>query len=299
MDLIDLLRKLIDKLDIICASIGLILLLVLIPVLMVKEFHHIYLVAVSIGVACVIAYLALHNKLKLSDWFNLKSNWQVAFFLTLICLFGLYQIWYVNIQFPNSIIGLDPWSHSRVTTQEIDVAISSEPNNYGIVHLSPLLLGGYFSLMHIYLNSMIDLFGLSYKWTSLIFWGSLQTIGNIIFVYLIGKELLNKSVGLLAAFLVSCASWVVLFGQWDIPNGIGATLSLAVAYLFIVSYKTNRQWVAWLSLLLLPVAFFTHILVAIWVGGTIICLSVGMFVLDLVNRDSVEMIWLKRKNKIS
>jgi hypothetical protein len=281
-------KKLIGKLDIICASIGLILLLALIPVLMAKGFHHIYLVAVGIGIICVIVYLTLHNKLQPSDWFNIKSDWQVAFFLTLICLFGLYNIWYVNIQFPNSIIGLDPWTHSRVTTQEIDVALSSAPNDFGIVHLSPLLLGGYFSLMHIYLNSMIDLFGLSYKWTSLIFWGSLQTVGNIIFVYLVGKELLNKSVGLLAAFLVSCASCVVFFGQWDIPNGIGATLSLAIAYLFIVSYKSDKQWIAWLSLILLPVAFFTHILVAIWVGGTIICLSVGTLILDFADKRVIK-----------
>jgi hypothetical protein len=272
------LQKILRNLDLIVAVFGIITLLALIPILLLQNIHRIYLVAITIGIICISVYLLYGKKLIVKTW-GIKNSWAI---LLVICIVGLSQLWIVNLQFPNSLIGLDPWTHMRATTQELEIALNPAPNTYDIGHLNWSTIGGYFSLMHLYLKSMMDIFGLNYKWTSLIFWGSLQTIGTIVFVYLNGKGLVNKSVGLLAAFLVSIASWVVYFSEWCIPNGIGATLSLIVAYLFIKSYKTNKHWLAWLSLIFIPIAVFTHILVVVWIVGTMLCMCLIPILLDCI-----------------
>ncbi len=275
-----MLKKILSKLDIIVCCLFLVGLFLLFPILINLKQHPIYFIAVGIGLACVLFYLVYGKRLNVVN--SEVRNWKVILILALICVVGLSQIWYVNLQFPSSLIGIDVWTHQRIVNQELALSLSPDTNIYGISHLSLPILGGYFSLMHLYLKSMIDMFGLSYKWTSLIFWGSLQTIGNIVFTYFIGKELINKKVGLLAAFMISIAGWVVFFEEWNIPNSVGALFCLIVAYLFIKSYRVNKYWVAWLSLPILVISFFTHILVAIWVLGTIVCLSVCTLAIDCI-----------------
>jgi hypothetical protein len=275
-----MLKAILNKLDIIVCTLLLFGIVCLFPILINLKQHPIYFIAVGIGFVCVLFYLIYAKRLNIIN--TEIRNWKAYSVLVLICIVGLSQIWYVNLQFPSSLIGIDVWTHQRIVNQELEISLNPEPNIYAIAHLNLSILGGYFSLMHLYLKSMMDIFWLNYKWTSLIFWGSLNTIGNIVFTYLIGKELVNRKVGLLAAFMISIAGWVVYFEEWNIPNSIGALFCLIVAYLFIKSYKVNKHWIVWLSLPILIIAFFTHALVSVWVIGTIVCLSVCTLVIDYI-----------------
>lgn len=267
-------QKLLNNLDTIAALCGFIVLLCAAFLVYSKGLHDIYLIAILVGIICVAFYFTYGYKMQINEIQLFNKNWQVWLWLSIICFVGLSQLWYVNLKFPNSLIGLDPWTHARITTQEIDIALLPQPNQYNIQPFDISTIGGYFNLMHLYLRGAMIVTGLSYKWASLIFWGSLQTIGTIVLTYLIGKELIGKGVGILAAFLVSIAGWVVFFNEWNIPNSSGAILCLVTAYLMLRSYKTSKGWFMWLSLIPLALAILTHIVAATWVVGVILCLGV-------------------------
>lgn len=274
------LKRLILKLDVIFARLGIFVILVIIPYLIISRCHYAYYIALFIGFICIGCYLIFKKKL-----FVLINESKVDYWILGIAfIMGLSQVWIVNLMFPNSLIGLDTWTHMRITTQELDIALSGNSNSYGINQLTPATIGGYFTVMHLYLKSMMDIFGLNYKWTSLIFVGSVQLVGIIVFVYLIGKELISRQVGSIASLLVANASWVIYFTEWVIPNGIGALFSLITAYLFIKAYKTNRYDLVWYSLILVVISLLLHIMVALWVVGTMICICLITENLDMLNK---------------
>lgn len=304
-----------DRLDLYGAGAGLIALGSLILVLIAKHYNPIYIVAFGFGILAIALYLIFRNRLRLlskaegvlplgnhqylymalgcygaalvvfvgrADQYVkptayyifiaasvafavlavLKERTPAWWVVGLAVAIGLTHIWTENMMFP-SVLGLDPWAHEYVT--ENLTSIPPIPD-----------MGGGISLMHVLLKGIM-LTGLSYKMASLIFWGSLQTVGIIVLIFLIGRQLISKEVGLIGALLVSSANWVIFFGEWIIPNGMGATLSLLVAYLFIKAHKSNKPWLASLSLIVLGVAFLTHLIASAWVFGTIICMSLAYF----------------------
>ena len=320
-----------NKLDIIIAISSIIIGISILLIMIVKAFNPLYFVAVGIGIACIALYLALRKSLRIDTaltyserslyltvvfyvlavfaflirsnqyekplsyyvlitlavvsllWGVLKGKYRVSFVIVASVLIGLTHIWTEHLMFANSLIGIDPWQHMRTTVQG--------PEGVQFDNFALTIVGGSFSLMHIYLKGIIDITGLDYKWASLIFVGSLQTVGNIVLVYLIGKELLNRKVGLVAAIMVANANWVIFFGEWIIPNGIGATLSLIVAFLFIKAYRTKRYWIALISVVCLPIALLTHVIVAVWVGGTIICMSIMTVIFDISQSKKVNVFY--------
>lgn len=295
------------RLDLYLAILGIVALVAVAPIFIVKHFNLIYVVAEGFGLAGIVGYLLIRNKpsvkQSVGDWgfpaiaavmcyvfavvafvarpeqyvkpityyifialsiafacFSVlkykKATWVV---LGLAIAIGLTHIWTENMMFP-SLLGLDVWEHKYITENVFSVP-------------SILDFGGGYSLMHVFLRGTMDVTGLSYKISSLLFWGSLQTAGTIVLVYLIGREWFSKEVGLIGALMVSCANWVIFFGEWVIPNGMGVTFSLLVAYLFIKAYKSNKLWIASLSVIVIPVALLTHLIASIWVVGTILCMS--------------------------
>lgn len=299
------------EVDVLCAIAGIVALVSIAPFFIWRHFNPIYLVAEGVGIAGILSYLAWFRKpheSKIRDagkyeWiyaaavcyilalvvFVTRSQQYVKpigyyIFIALLVSFtilavlkqkasafvvlglaiaiGLTHIWTENMMFP-SILGLDPWTHQYVTQN-----LTSTP--------SILDMGGGVTLMHVLLKGVM-LTGMSYKIASLIFWGSVQTVGIIVLIYLIGRELVSKEVGLIGALMVSCANWVIFFGEWVIPNGMGVAMSLLVAYLFVKAHKTNKPWLASLSLVVLGVAFLTHLIASAWVAGTIICMSIAYF----------------------
>ncbi len=201
---------------------------------------------------------------------KMRNRASVYLLLGMACTMVLTHIWTENMIFP-SVLGLDPWTHMETTTYYIAASGTN-----GIPPLIMKNMGGGYSLMHVWLNWIMNFVHIDYKVASLIFWSGVQTVGNVILVYLIGKELVSRKVGLIASLLVANANWVIFFGEWVIPNGIGATLVLGVALLFIKAYKLRKYWVALPSLVVLVVAFFIHPMVSAWVFGAIICFSIPL-----------------------
>jgi len=304
--------KLLRYPDIVAAVAGLVVMATSSVILVCKEFHPVYLVAVGVGLGSIGLYLILRRRetregdlgndrtvswifiagsllLCLSAWlaFVLRSEQYIkptayyvlmacatslAFYgvlksegkiqpwivVGIACIIGLSHIWTEHLLFPGSLIGLDPWIHQAIT--------AGQP--------SFLSIGSGYSLMHIYLKSVMGLLDISYKWASLIFVGSFQTAGIVLFTFLIGRILWNTKVGCVAGLMAASANWVVFFGGWIIPNATGATYGLVVAYLVLKMSKGSTKWLLVPIALIVLTAYATHLIAAVWVLGTFACLWV-------------------------
>lgn len=297
------------NLDRYAAVAGYILIIASIVVLKAKDFHPIYMVAAVIGLLAITVYLLCRDRqeAKLSNgygWFGIfvalsylvialvtflirpdqyekplpyyifvavavgilfylsvyeSKKVRIYTILVLACGIGLMHIWTETLMF-SGLIGIDPWTHMRIATEELGNVKDWRE------------IGGYYSAMHFYLKWVMDLTGLDYRMAALIFVGSVQMVGNIVLSFLLGKELFNIKVGVVAALMLSCANWNITFGEWIIPNGIGATFAMATAYLMIKQYK--HHWTIFIIGAILVVSYFTHMIVMVWVTGTIICFTV-------------------------
>jgi hypothetical protein len=299
-----------NKLDRYAAVAGYIILIIAAIILKLKDFHPIYLVAVAIGLIAVTVYMLLRHKL--DDYsFSDSVGWLgiviascyiitagalyicraeqytkplgyyiliaiaagILFFsamfsdkkrhlypiLGLACVIGLMHIWTESMMF-SGLIGIDPWTHMRIVTEEL-----GDVKNW-------TYLGGYYSIIHYYLRWIMDVTGLDYRMSALIFLGSVQMVGNIVFSLLIGKELFSIKIGVVAALMLSCANWNITFSEWIIPNGIGATFSLTTAWLMIKQYR--HHWTLFIVGGILALSYFTHMIAMVWVTGTIICFTI-------------------------
>lgn len=316
--------------DVICAVAGIIIMLTSLIALELKGFHPIYSITLITGLACVLGYLLLRNRItagldtdsnKASPYFqkalivtvallvagilafNLRSEQYVkplsyyilmalssgALFLTAAqirnrtqfvlvivcaCAIGLAHIWTEDALFPDSLLGIDPWHHKYTVealargSTELDVKITT--------------LGTFYSSMHLYLRAVMNILPISYKMASLIFAGSVVVVGNIALSGLVGKELFNRRVGAAAAVVVATANWAIFLGSWAVPNSIGVAMSLAAAYLIVMKKRPfwMKDWVvvALVASILLA-AYFTHMIAALWVLATIVCLYLAKTVL--------------------
>lgn len=223
--------------------------------LIVRNFSPVYLVAVGIGLVAMCEYLFFGKHFTIGE--EAVSHKWIVIAVVFACAVGLFNIVWQNAKFPTSLIGIDTWTHMARTLDTPNWAY----------------LGTSYSLMHAWLRGVIEVTGMSYKWASVLFWGGLQTLGIILLVTLIGWRLFSAKVGAAAALVVSCAGWVVQWGQWPIPNAMGAVYVLAAAYLWIRAYQTEKMRYGWWSLALIPVALTTHLFALAWVAGTIAVMS--------------------------
>ena len=295
--------------DRIFAALGFVSLSLLVPWMIYRGYHIIYLIAVVVGLASIIVYMRLkdHSPIigtpnntawkflsfsllfclfawvafvsrseqyvkplsyyilvavatGLAFWGVLRSKNKSQFYtaLAIACIIGLSHIWTEHLLFPNSLIGIDPWKHQIKTF---------EPLVFGA-------LGGRLSLMHPYLKSAMELFGLNYKWSALVFVGSFHTLITIWLVYLLGKTLQDAKVGCVAGLMIASANWMIFFGEWIIPNTLGAAYSLVAAYLVLKMNNGGSKWLLIPLEVLILVSYFTHVMAFAWVIGTLACLWV-------------------------
>lgn len=122
--------------------------------------------------------------------------------------------------FPN-VVGVDPWYHQLYTSKILE---------------SGFIPGGSYSklpIFHLIISCFSLLTDLQYKYSTIISIGLLQVIVNILFVFLLGKFLFNKSVGLLSALLLAIANHHINMGFCPIPNTLGCLFILIILYLLI------------------------------------------------------------------
>lgn len=134
-----------------------------------------------------------------------------------------------------------------------------------------------------YLAALISLFfGLSF--TTMKLTTSLIGIALIVVVYYFGKEYVNQSVGLLAAFLTAVSKWPLIYSRMAKPH-ILVALFTALAFFFFLKYlKSQKPIDGILTGLILGLGMYTQ------AGFWGVPLAIGIILVFRLNRRTLSLI---------
>ncbi|MFC1984229.1 hypothetical protein ACFLVO_04390 [Chloroflexota bacterium] len=168
-----------------------------------------------------------------------------------IIIIGLSLQWSQQLIFSN-VVGIDPWLHQMFTLKMLDAGHIPEGNWYSKMPVFHLITG---------VTSLIT--ALNYKMATMLSIGLLQVVCDTLFVFLLGRFILNDKVGLLAALLLMVANQHLLFGFWAIPNTLAITLILPIIYLMFKIRKEKPILAISLYLLFMAILILTHTVAAV------------------------------------
>jgi hypothetical protein len=155
----------------------------------------------------------------------------------------------VYFEFP-SAIAADPSWHSGFIQGML---------NYGFIPAQGLpsnLEYPYMPMMHLLITGVSRTTGIDVH-NSYFFLGVIECI-SVVFIYLIGRAVVNERTGLLAALLLVLANQFILWGFYILPLTLGVVLTLvALVVLFLVPRNDFASYIV-LLLVLLASVLLTH-----------------------------------------
>jgi len=172
----------------------------------------------------------------------------------LLCLaqvvsLGLLLAWSVTLMYP-SLIGQDPLFHRYLTMNVISGAVNWQS----------------MPLMHIIIAFFMKLYAVDYRIATMLSISLASIVLDAVFIYLIGKRLINVRVGLLAALLLTVSNWHVFFAYWTIQNTLALTLMLAMVWSFLEWQSIGGRRYIVFSAVTMLLMLITHPLGTIWLG---------------------------------
>lgn len=184
---------------------------------------------------------------------------RIYFILCKIIIIGLSLEYSQILIFPN-VVGVDPWWHQWFTLKILE---------YG--HIPEGLAYSQLPMMHLMIGMTSLVTDLDYKMATMVSISSLQVICDALFVFLLGKFLINTKVGLLAALLLEIANLHIYFGYWTIPNTAAATLILPIIFILFKVRKYKPFIGTLVAMFLMGTLILTHTI-------TSMCLAILLFV---------------------
>jgi hypothetical protein len=171
-----------------------------------------------------------------------------------IMLFGV--IWLLSsLSIYPTVIGVDPFLHNLIVDE-----ITAEG------HILPFTSSySELPIFHIIISVFSTLTDFSYKWSSAFAIGIMQVIINSLIIFLIGRRMFNTRVGLLAALILICSNYHLLWGFWIIPNTIAAVFVLLTLYVVLFMYENHSASLI-LFLLLSVTLILTHTVTSLWLA---------------------------------
>lgn len=183
------------------------------------------------------------------------------------CCFVLFQILFVGISltwsqlliFP-SLLGVDPWYHQSLTNNIINNNFI--PPDYGYSKLP---------IFHLLIASTSLITGLNYKYSMMLSSTLIHILCNCLFIFLLGKLLLNNhKVGLLASLLLLISNYHIFMSYSPIPNSLAAVFILIIFYLLFKENYLLRFRINSLVIFLMVALILTHTI-------TSLCMSMMLF----------------------
>ncbi len=185
----------------------------------------------------------------------------VGFILVQVMLLGVSIAWSQLLIFP-SLLGIDPWYHSTLTSTVVNEGFLPEGFSYSKLPLFHLMVAA---------TSLIA--GLPYKLAAMLSVSLGQIICNALFVFLIACHLFRSyRTGLLAALMVIVANHHIYMSYWSIPTGFAAVfIPIALYLLFFKFGDRSRPSYSFLYILVLAAIILTHTITAM-------CMAILLFV---------------------
>lgn len=181
-----------------------------------------------------------------------KSILVLTKILMVVISFTLSQ----QLLFPESLLGVDPWKYATYSEQMLNSGAVLDGWAYSGLPLFDLEIGT---------TQLIT--DLDYKLSSMMSVGLIQTICDILFVFLIGRSIWSDKVGLFAALVVGLADQHINLNLAPIATTMAATFVMAAIFLIVV--KMDKERIRFTSLLLL---FFIAVVLTHTV--TALCLTI-------------------------
>jgi hypothetical protein len=176
--------------------------------------------------------------------------------LSFILRWSLYYI------FPGSYLGADPWNNGVLFTNIAEKG-----------YLNPLDMGGYYfnPFEHLLVVNIIHLTGLN-SLNSMIFSLTLIEAVSVIFIYLIGNQLFNRKVGLLAALLLAVNNIHIWWGWWPVAQTFGIVLFAMILWKIVKIHTQNN-----LKYKLILIFFFVSIVFTHSVSTFVTFITMGLY----------------------
>lgn len=150
-----------------------------------------------------------------------KDSWNI---LTKILLLAFSIRGGIYYEFP-SLYGTDPYWHLRIINVWIETGFNTVIETFAGNNQ-------YFSypVMHISVTIMKILSSLNIK-NSYYFVVGFYNVISIMFIYLLGKKLVNYQCGLLSSLIICISDYHIYYGSWIIPTSLGITLVYIITYI--------------------------------------------------------------------
>lgn len=168
-----------------------------------------------------------------------------AIFIISIHLYIVPQLLYTDL------IGIDPWKHESFVTSSIQsshfvdgFAYSRMPGMHSLIAVASLI------------------FDVNYKTSTLISVSFSQSMG-LIFIYLLGKNILNESIGMLATLLLAVSSNIISLGFWVHPTTFSLIIATILLYLVFVGKNTLNVPNSILKIIVGVLLIVTHMQIAL------------------------------------
>jgi hypothetical protein len=188
-----------------------------------------------------------------------------------IIFLGVISIVTPQMIFP-SLLGIDPTYHMKLTEAVVSTA-HIPAGNYSS-----------FPTMHLLSGITMIITNTDYKVAVIISACSLYVIVSVLFLFLLGREVLGLKVGLLSALFLVSAAFYVHFGWWMIPNSFAALLMLILIYVCLRSRNQFSIRLMALSIPLLATLVLTHHLMALNTVILLVVLWIGIQIYQKIRR---------------
>lgn len=220
----------------------------------------IYFILISVA-ASMIALQIFYSRGK-------GTTWLILFEILLISLSVRASAYFV---FP-TLPGSDPWAHLNYIKDFVNLG-HIESTHGDIYYLN-------YPIMHLNTVGVKLITGVGYK--AAMFLGiGLPLMLSTIFVFLIGRNVANVKVGLLAALLLNLADFHLSFGIQLIATTYGIALFTIIVYLLIRDRGNLRVSTVALTILLLLTMVITHTMSAFVMFCFILFFLIGIYVYKL------------------
>ena len=219
----------------------------------------IYFILISIA-ASMIALQILYSGQK-------NTTYLILFEILLVSLSVRASAFWV---FP-TLPGSDSWAHMEY--------IRAFVNQGNIPQSMPEPIGGdylYYPLSHLNITAVKLMTGLNYK-AAMFFGAGLPLILSTIFVFLIGRNLVDRKIGLLAALLINLADCHLMWSISIIAMSFGISLYTMILYLFLRDKGNIKISTTSLVIVLLFVLILTHTVSSFIMLCFILSFLIGMY----------------------
>ncbi len=107
---------------------------------------------------------------------------------------------------------------------------------------------------------------LGYKMATMFSIGTIQVVSDTLFVFLLGKFLINSKVGLLATLMLELSNFHILNSYWIIPCTLGAILIIPIIFILLKVRRNNPFIGNIVAMLLMGTLVITHPLSSLYLA---------------------------------